>query len=124
MSMGEQPLFEAVQDGNDETKDMEGARAWRCWGDQLLALPSSCVLPCLARTHVAALAVGVVEIQDTASANKVDDKSLRGEYTVRGGTLSVLLAPRSKGRTAPFATGLYGLHTCARVINVYVCSCS
>jgi hypothetical protein len=54
-SMGEQPLFEAVQDANDEPKEMEGTKAWSCWGDQLLALPAVVSLPCLARTHVDAL---------------------------------------------------------------------
>jgi hypothetical protein len=54
-SMGEQPLFEAVQDANDELKEMEGTRAWSCTGDQLLALPAVVSLPCLARTHAAAL---------------------------------------------------------------------
>lgn len=53
------------------------------FGRSVACTASSCVLPCLARTHAPAFAVGVVEIQDTASDNKVDDKSLRGEYTVR-----------------------------------------
>jgi hypothetical protein len=51
--MGEQPLFEAVQDADYEPKDMEGATAWSCLADQLLALLAVvCCLAWRAPTHL------------------------------------------------------------------------
>eukprot|EP00883_Tetradesmus_obliquus_P008816 jgi/Sobl393_1/19554/SZX64323.1 len=83
MSMGEQPLFEAVQDGNDETKDMEG----------------------------------VVEIQDTASANKVDDKSLRGEYTWVIENWSQIKEPKKYSENFEIGTHLWRLLVCPQGMN-------
>lgn len=52
-------------------------------GRSVARTASSCALALAGAHPRSCVVVGVVEIQDTASANKVDDKSLRGEYTVR-----------------------------------------
>jgi hypothetical protein len=68
---------------------MMSQRRWKVQGrgavGAISCTTSSCVCALPGAHPRSCVYVGVVEIQDTASANKVDDKSLRGEYTVRGG---------------------------------------
>ncbi|KAF6255465.1 hypothetical protein COO60DRAFT_1641474 [Scenedesmus sp. NREL 46B-D3] len=60
---------------------------------------------------------GVVEIQDTASANKVDDKSLRGEYTWVIENWSQIKEPKKYSENFEIGTHLWRLLVCPQGMN-------